>query len=143
MLQNNRSGPSIHSEENISPQQVPEAQQQEARRGSECTSSCSQITNAEDGVMTLAVPDNAVYLSEQNGQPYPRSMPTLSSPHAVSAHSQYEAPIGQLSSLKRKRSCFEIRDDSVADFIDKGLITVECAVSCFNTCVSLSSTSRN
>lgn len=36
---------------------------------------------------------------------------------------------------KRKRSGFEVRDDPVSDFISKGLITLDYAVSCFKTCV--------
>lgn len=85
--------------------------------------------------MTLAVPDDPVYMNTHTGNSYPRSKPDLSSPHEISVQPRYEAPIGELSSLKRKRSCFEISEDSVADFIDKGLITIECAVSCFDTYV--------
>jgi hypothetical protein len=36
---------------------------------------------------------------------------------------------------KRKRSGFEVRCDPIADFISKGMITVEYAVSCFQTYV--------
>lgn len=39
---------------------------------------------------------------------------------------------------KRKRSAFEIREQAVEDFIDKGLITLEFAMSCFETSVTAS-----
>jgi hypothetical protein len=86
--------------------------------------------------VTLAVPDDPVYMGTHTGNSYPRSRPDLSSPHEISVQPRYEAPISELSSLKRKRSCFEISEDSVADFIDKGLITIDCAVSCFDTYVA-------
>ncbi|EAU36243.1 conserved hypothetical protein [Aspergillus terreus NIH2624] len=38
---------------------------------------------------------------------------------------------------KRKRSGFEVRCDPIADFISKGMITVEYAVSCFQTYIPI------
>lgn len=75
-----------------------------------------------------------------NGQAFEVPM-SARSPDGLSAHSPYGSHyeplnIDNIRPLKRKRSCFEIRDDAIADFIDKGLITPECAVSCFNTYVA-------
>lgn len=85
---------------------------------------------------SLGIQDTATY---GNGQACQMPMPVIS-PDGLSAHSHYDphygtSSIGNPQPLKRKRSCFEIRDDAIADFIDKGLITPECAVSCFNTYV--------
>lgn len=136
LLQQNRSHSSIHSQENVSPREILETQQHEVCGDSGCPSSCSHVTHAEDDRMTLAIPDNTAYMNIQSQHDYSGSRAPLSSPHEASSHSQYEVPINGISSLKRKRSCFEISEDSVADFIDKGLISPECAVSYFNTCVS-------
>jgi hypothetical protein len=66
----------------------------------------------------------------------PGSLPTLS-PNEMPVQALYQ-PSNQIITRppKRKRSGFEIRDEPIADFIDKGLITLECAVSYFNTYVS-------
>lgn len=141
LLQHNRSHSSIHSQESVSPRQVLESQQHEVRGDSGCPSSHSQITLAEDDIVTLAVPDNTAYLNTQTVHSYPRSGPDLSSPHEIAVQPRYEASTSEMSSLKRKRSCFEISEDSVADFIDKGLITMEYAVSYFDTYVLLSASS--
>ncbi|GAQ11143.1 uncharacterized transporter C417.10 [Aspergillus lentulus] len=56
------------------------------------------------------------------------------SPGEVSTHSRMQTIITEAGSVtKRKRSGFEIRDEPVADFISKGLMTPDHAISCFNT----------
>ncbi|KAL3415076.1 major facilitator superfamily domain-containing protein [Aspergillus fumigatus] len=56
------------------------------------------------------------------------------SPGEVSTHSRMQTVITEAGSVtKRKRSGFEIRDEPVADFISKGLMTPDHAISCFNT----------
>jgi hypothetical protein len=56
------------------------------------------------------------------------------SPGGVSTHSRMQTIITETGSVtKRKRSGFEIRDEPVADFISKGLMTPDHAISCFNT----------
>ncbi|CAG8267686.1 unnamed protein product [Penicillium salamii] len=71
-----------------------------------------------------------------NGHQYqrslPASIPTLS-PNEISAQPLYASNRIVNRPLKRKRSGFEIREDPIADFVDKGLITFDCAVSYFNT----------
>lgn len=65
----------------------------------------------------------------------PESIPALS-PNETSAQSPYGNSNQIITQpLKRKRSRFEIRDGPIADFIDKGLITLDYAVSYFNTYV--------
>lgn len=64
----------------------------------------------------------------------PASIPTLS-PNETSAQPLYVSNQIITRPPKRKRSGFEIRDEPIADFIDKGLISLECAVSYFNTYV--------
>lgn len=81
-----------------------------------------------------------------NGHQYQRSIPSIPtlSPNEIATQSIYEAPNQTITRpLKRKRSGFEIRDEPIADFIDKGLITPEYAVSYFNTYVPLRDTSLN
>jgi hypothetical protein len=78
-----------------------------------------------------------------NGHQYQRSIPSIPtlSPNEIATQSIYEAPNHTITRpLKRKRSGFEIRDEPIADFIDKGLITPEYAVSYFNTYVPLRDT---
>ncbi|KAJ5157401.1 uncharacterized protein N7482_008501, partial [Penicillium canariense] len=70
--------------------------------------------------------------TNRNGDPYSSSVLDVS-PNQISVHSLYEPPRVEHRPHKKRRSCFEIRDEAVADFIDKGLITLECAISCFNT----------
>ncbi|RHZ61917.1 MFS transporter [Aspergillus thermomutatus] len=56
------------------------------------------------------------------------------SPGEISNHSRMQTIITDAGSVtKRKRSGFEIRDEPVADFISKGLMTPDHAISCFNT----------
>ena len=107
------------------------------RRGSACTSSCSQFAqpHQQDGLGALiAHHGSADYVN--SSQSYQRSIPDVSTNGVTTVAPMYTPSNGDSSQpKKRKRSCFEIREESIADFIDKGLITPECAVSCFNTCV--------
>ncbi|KAJ5085403.1 transcriptional regulator family: Fungal Specific TF [Penicillium argentinense] len=127
----NGSGPLL---DDVSPRQVHEPQQDYCRV-SGCTPSGTQVVHVQHGPEQSSALQYTIYPNEQNENSYRRSVPSLSSPHQISTHSQSEAPV--ISRLKRKRSCFEIREDSVADFIDKGLISLECAASCFDTYVFL------
>ncbi|KAJ5310267.1 uncharacterized protein N7443_002728 [Penicillium atrosanguineum] len=129
LLEQSRAHSAIDSRQTTPPQQHWEYQQQ-ARRGSACTSSYSHHAPPQENAVTLTIVESNGYV---NGQEYQRSLPELS-PNGVSGQSAYEPSHADNSrSLKRKRSCFEIRGETVADFIDKGLITPECAYSCFNT----------
>lgn len=132
LLEQSRSYSAIHSQPTSSPQQHME-QQQDVRRGSACTSSRSQHAQTQENIGALTLPNSTGYV---NGQQYQRSLPELS-PEGISVQSIYEPSQGDNSrSLKRKRSCFEVRGEAVADFIENGLITPECAYSCFNTYAS-------
>ncbi|PLB46869.1 C6 zinc finger domain protein [Aspergillus steynii IBT 23096] len=75
---------------------------------------------------------------------------TMASPEAIPHSRQYSAagevhlqsPLQAANSetsrpSKRRRSGFEIRDEPVSDFISKGLITADYAVSCFNTYIPI------
>jgi hypothetical protein len=80
-----------------------------------------------------------------NGHQYQRSMPSIPtlSPNEIGTQSIYGASNQMITRpLKRKRSGFEVRDEPIADFIDKGLITIEYAVSYFTTYVTLHDPSR-
>ena len=103
------------------------------RRGSACTSSCSQLTtHPEEGFRALTAPKSTGITRDPQ---YPRELPGVSS-NEISVPSLYEPSVeDSFRPNKRKRACFEIRDDAVADFIEKGLISAEYAYSCFNTCV--------
>ncbi|KAJ5648079.1 transcriptional regulator family: Fungal Specific TF [Penicillium lividum] len=108
--------------------------QGDTRRGSACTAA-SQFTHLhqQDGLGALIVhPSPAEYMSGSNH--YQRSMPDVS-PNGITTVASMHEPSNEdnFRPNKRKRSCFEIREESIADFIEKGLITSECAVSCFNT----------
>ncbi|KAJ5122625.1 hypothetical protein N7526_009562 [Penicillium atrosanguineum] len=133
LLEQSRAHSAIDSRQTTPPQQHWEYQQQ-ARRGSACTSSYSHHAPPQENAVTLTIVESNGYV---NGQEYQRSLPELS-PNGVSGQSAYEPSHADNSrSLKRKRSCFEIRGETVADFIDKGLITPECAYSCFNTYIPI------
>ncbi|KAJ5672253.1 hypothetical protein N7507_001380 [Penicillium longicatenatum] len=117
-----------------SPQQS-HGQVDEPRRGSACTSSCSQFahTHQQEGRGALTVhAGSANHMNTSNS--YQRSIPDVSPNGATTVAPMY-TPSNEdnFRPKKRKRSCFEIREESIADFIDKGLITPESAVSCFNT----------
>ncbi|KAJ5760588.1 transcriptional regulator family: Fungal Specific TF [Penicillium odoratum] len=108
--------------------------QGDIRRGSACTSA-SQFTHPhqQDGVGALTVhPSSAEYMDGSHH--YQRSVSDVS-PNGITTVAPMYEPSNEdnFRPNKRKRSCFEIREESIADFIDKGLITPECAVSCFNT----------
>ncbi|KAJ5585136.1 uncharacterized protein N7459_004936 [Penicillium hispanicum] len=99
-------------------------------QGSTCTSSRSQFAHPQKALGPLPVPEST---QVPNGRQYQGSVPLLS-PNEASVPFLYDASnSGNPRPNKRKRSCFEIRDEAVADFIDKGLISLEFAFSCFNT----------
>lgn len=128
-----------HSQENVSPRQVAEGQQKDNPSDNSCLSCDSQYTNlnAENEIARLEVPNNMAHMSSQRIHSNPDPRRAASSSHDTVSHSQYEATSIRSPSLKRKRSCFEISESSVAGFIDKGLITTDCAISCFRTSVHL------
>ncbi|KAJ5710047.1 transcriptional regulator family: Fungal Specific TF [Penicillium malachiteum] len=131
LLVQNRENQSSSPQYSSSPRQLRD-RPENIRRGSACNSACSQYAHQEEyGALTIHS-GTAEY--RNNPQTFDRSIPN-GSPNGVSAgHSMYEpSHADNPRPTKRKRSCFEIRDDSVIDFIDKGLISTECAVSCFNT----------
>lgn len=126
-----------YSQENISPRQVLERQQQDEPGDNSCLTCDSQNANlnTEGEMVRLPVQDKMTYInSQQKASNYGPRQPG-SSPRETVALSQYEASSIRSPSLKRKRSCFEISESSVAGFIDKGLITTDCAISCFRTSV--------
>ncbi|KAJ5679073.1 transcriptional regulator family: Fungal Specific TF [Penicillium macrosclerotiorum] len=127
LLQKHHASPSVSSH-NISPRQI----RDHPRRTSACSSLCSQFSRPPNHVSAVAISDPARYLNGDNPT-YQQSVPGVS-PNQISVSSIYEPSNGNiLRPSKRKRSCFEIRDESIADFIEKGLITLDCAVSFFNT----------
>ena len=128
LLQQAQTGSTFNFQESNNPHQ--QRDQQSVHRA-------SASTRQHESHGSLVVQNATRY---GNGQAYEVPMSSIS-PGGLSAHSHYgshyEPPnIDNIRPLKRKRSCFEIRDDAIADFIDKGLITPECAVSCFNTYVA-------
>lgn len=129
LLQRAGASPTINSQ-HLSPRQIRE-QPQQTCGDSACASSCSQSTHGQDNSGALIANHSTVY-TNGGSHPYPRSVPDVS-PNTIPVHPLYGSPPAEPRALKRKRSCFEIRDEAVADFIDKGLITLECAISCFNT----------
>ncbi|KAJ5364273.1 uncharacterized protein N7496_009986 [Penicillium cataractarum] len=129
LLQRTCASPTINSQ-HLSPRQIRE-QPQETCRDSACASSCPQSAHCQDNNGAL-IPNNGSVYTNGAGNAYPRSVPDVS-PNSIPVHPLYGSPQTEPRALKRKRSCFEIRDEAVADFIDKGLITLECAISCFNT----------
>ncbi|KAJ5257129.1 hypothetical protein N7478_013233 [Penicillium angulare] len=88
----------------------------------------------EHGAIIMHPLGSAEYIAGSND--HPRSVSVIS-PTGISAVPSTYQPSSPDSFRpnKRKRSCFEIRDDSITDFIEKGLITPECAIACFNTSV--------
>ncbi|KAJ5993061.1 hypothetical protein N7451_008785 [Penicillium sp. IBT 35674x] len=126
--------PRFQDQDFHSPQQL-HVQADQPRRGSACTSSCSQFTHPHqpEGPGALTVhPGSADYMN--SSQSYQRSIPDVSPNGVTTVAPMYRPSNGDnFRPKKRKRSCFEIREESIADFIDKGLITPDCAVSCFNT----------
>jgi hypothetical protein len=114
------------------------------RRESACGSSCPHYPHPQDHpqecLANMPVTASAGYTNgHTTGHQYqssmPGSMPTLS-PNEIPVQSLYQASNQIITRPpKRKRCGFEIRDEPIADFIDKGLITLECAVSYFNTYV--------
>ncbi|KAJ5911406.1 transcriptional regulator family: Fungal Specific TF [Penicillium subrubescens] len=129
LLQRACASPTMNSQ-HMSPRQTRE-QPKQGRGDSACPSSCSQPSHCPDNSGAL-IPNNTGYANGASHTTYPRSVPDLS-PTSVSVHPLYGSPQAERRGHKRKRSCFEIRDEAVADFIDKGLITLDCAISCFNT----------
>lgn len=129
LLQRTCASPTINSQL-MSPRQIRE-QPKQGRGDSACFSSCSQSAHCPDNSGAL-IPNNTGHTNGASNTTYPRSVPDIS-PSSVPVHPLYGSPQVERRGHKRKRSCFEIRDEAVADFIDKGLITLECAISCFNT----------
>lgn len=128
LLQQAQAGSISHPQELNSPQRHRD-QPETVRRASASVSSC---THQHENPDILTVQGSTGYA---NGHPYHGTL-LVASPNEVSTRSHYEPSNAEnMRPLKRKRSCFEIRDDAIADFIDKGLITAECAVSCFNSYV--------
>ena len=102
--------------------------QQHVRQESSSVSPTSHFTHPQP-LGALTVPNSNTYASQQ----YKESVDAVS-PNGVSVPSLRGAIVAENDRVnKRKRSCFEIRDESIADFINEGLITLECAMSCFNT----------
>lgn len=126
--------PSAFNTQEMSPQNIRD-HPSNTRQDSSCPSSCSQPAHCPNNSGILVPNGNPGYT---NGaiHPYPRSVPDAT-PNQLSSYSLYDSPHTERRIPKRKRSCFEIRDDAVADFIDKKLITLDCAISCFNTLVKI------
>ncbi|KAJ5265286.1 hypothetical protein N7524_006304 [Penicillium chrysogenum] len=136
LLKHTRSQPSPKSQPTHSPNQHCDRQQQ-VRHESACASSGSQYPHPQhhpqDEFSSVPVPSSAGYTNgHQCQRSMPGSIPALS-PNETSARPIFAADQIITRPPKRKRSGFEIRDEPITDFIDKGLITLECAVSYFNT----------
>lgn len=129
LLQRTCASPSTHPQ-HMSPLQTRERQLR-IRQDSVCPSSCSQAAHSQEHSGALIANSHPGYTNGTNHS-YPRSVPDIS-PNQIPVHPLCESPQTGNRALKRKRSCFEIRDDAVVDFVDKGLITLDCAISCFNT----------
>ncbi|KAJ6183698.1 transcriptional regulator family: Fungal Specific TF [Penicillium mononematosum] len=136
LLKQSRSQPSPKTQPTHSPNQHCDRQQQ-VRHESACASSGSHYPHpqhhSQDEFSSVPIPSSAGY---ENGHQHQRSMPgsiPALSPNETSARPIYASSQIITRPLKRKRSGFEIRDEPITDFIDKGLITLECAVSYFNT----------
>lgn len=125
----------------------PSQDRQQVCRESACGSSRSHHHHSEvhtqEGLSSVPIASPAGYPSHSNNHQYQRPMPgsmpgsrpTLS-PNELPVQSVYQASNQIITRPpKRKRSGFEVRDEPIADFIDKGLITLECAVSYFDTYV--------
>ncbi|KAJ5842224.1 hypothetical protein N7534_012054 [Penicillium rubens] len=136
LLKHTRSQPSPKSQPTHSPNQHCDRQQQ-VRHESACASSGSQYPHPQhhpqDEFSSVPVPSSGGYTNgHQCQRSMPGSIPALS-PNETSARPIFAADQIITRPPKRKRSGFEIRDEPITDFIDKGLITLECAVSYFNT----------
>ncbi|KAJ5367728.1 hypothetical protein N7541_001669 [Penicillium brevicompactum] len=102
---------------------------------SACGSSVSQFPHTQDRPQEygdVSATDPGYTDGHQFQRSMPASMPTVS-PNELATQSVYASNHIVTRPPKRKRSGFEIRDEPIADFIDKGLITFECALSYFNT----------
>ncbi|KAJ5477112.1 hypothetical protein N7539_007256 [Penicillium diatomitis] len=75
--------------------------------------------------------ERRVFTNEVNGHNLRRVNPASTSPGNISTQLFSSAPERQ--NTKRKRSCFEIRDEAVVDFIAKGLISKDSAIAYFDT----------
>lgn len=126
LLHQNHTQSTPHSSVHISPHGIHD--QQQVRQESSSASPASQFTHPQP-LGPLTVPNSNTYANQQ----YKESVNAVS-PNGVSVPSLRDAIVAENDRVnKRKRSCFEIRDESIADFINEGLITLECAMSCFNT----------
>ncbi|KAJ5503715.1 transcriptional regulator family: Fungal Specific TF [Penicillium fimorum] len=136
LLQQSRSQNTPKSQLTHSPSYIRDRQQQ-VHRESPHGSSGSHYPHLQDhsqGVFPNVPITSSVGYTD--GHQYQRSMPGSipgHSPNETSAQPPYASNQTITNPPKRKRSGFEIRDDPITDFIDKGLITLECAVSYFNT----------
>ncbi|KAJ5374382.1 transcriptional regulator family: Fungal Specific TF [Penicillium concentricum] len=136
LLQQSRSQPTPKSYLTHSPGHLRDRQQQvrrESASGSSGTHYHHTQNDSEELFSNIPITSPAGYT---NGHQYQRSMPGSIpglSPNETSAQPPYASNHTITRPPKRKRSGFEIRDDPIIDFIDKGLITLECAVSYFNT----------
>ncbi|KAJ6118167.1 transcriptional regulator family: Fungal Specific TF [Penicillium samsonianum] len=136
LLQQSRSQPTPKSQLTHSPSHLRDRQQQvahESARGSSGSHYPHSQDNPQDGFPNIPVASSVGYT---NGHQYQRSMPgsmPALSPNETSAQPLYASNRIITRPPKRKRSGFEIRDEPIADFIDKGLITLECAMSYFHT----------
>lgn len=135
LFQQSRSQPTPKSQLTHSPSHLCD-RQQDVPRESACGSRFPHSQDHPEGLFPhIPVTGSARYT---NCHQYQRSMSgtiqTLS-PNETSTQPPYARSQIITRPPKRKRSGFEIRDEPIADFIDKGLITLECAVSYFNTYV--------
>ncbi|CDM31528.1 transcriptional regulator family: Fungal Specific TF [Penicillium roqueforti] len=133
LFQQSRSQPTPKSQLTHSPSHLCD-RQQDVPRESACGSRFPHSQDHPEGLFPhIPVTGSARYT---NCHQYQRSMSgtiqTLS-PNETSTQPPYARSQIITRPPKRKRSGFEIRDEPIADFIDKGLITLECAVSYFNT----------
>ncbi|KAK4868385.1 hypothetical protein LT330_007107 [Penicillium expansum] len=134
LLQQGCSQPTPKSRPTHSPSHLRDRQQQ-VYHESACGSSDSHYPRSQDHPQDVfpSIPlTNSVGYAHGHQRSMPGSIPALS-PNETSAR-----PLCASSQIiarppKRKRSGFEIRDEPIADFIDKQLISLECAVSYFNT----------
>ncbi|KOS48286.1 hypothetical protein ACN38_g687 [Penicillium nordicum] len=135
LLQHSRPQPTPKPQPTQSPTHL--GDQQHIRREGDGGSSGFHYPHPQDppqGEFTnIPVTNSAGYANSHRYQrSMPPSIPTLS-PNDTSAQPLYASNHIIDRPPKRKRSGFEIREEPIADFIDKGLISLECAVSYFNT----------
>ncbi|KAJ5823818.1 transcriptional regulator family: Fungal Specific TF [Penicillium robsamsonii] len=136
LLQQSRSQNTPNSQLTHSPSYLRDRQQQ-VHRESPHASSGSHYPHLQDhsqrGFPNIPITSSVGYTdSHQYQRSMPGSIPGFS-PNETSVRPPYTSNQTITRLLKRKRSGFEIRDDAITDFTDKGLITLECAVSYFNT----------